>query len=78
MGSVKLLTVDTSTSTCGVALTIEGRLAAESLLDSERTLSERLLAAIDAILRDSGLLLADLDGFGVALGPGSPPVSGLE
>ncbi|CAG0965455.1 tRNA threonylcarbamoyladenosine biosynthesis protein TsaB [Geobacteraceae bacterium] len=71
MGSLKLLTVDTSTSTCGVALTIDGRLAAESLLDSERTLSERLLVAVDTILRDSGLLLADLDGFGVALGPGS-------
>lgn len=68
---MKLLTVDTSTSTCSVALTIGGSLVAESLLDSERTLSERLLASIDTILRDAGLLLADLDGFGVALGPGS-------
>jgi len=68
---VKLLTVDTSTSTCGVALTVGERLVAESLLDTERTLSERLLAAVDTVLRDAGLLLSELDGFGVALGPGS-------
>lgn len=70
-GNVKLLAVDTSTSTCSVALTIDGRLAAESLFDTERTLSERLLASVDAVLRDSGVCLDDLDGFGVALGPGS-------
>ena len=68
---MKLLTVDTSTSTCSVALTVGERLVAESLLDTERTLSERLLAAVDTVLRDAGLLLSDLDGFGVALGPGS-------
>lgn len=68
---MKLLTVDTSTSTCSVALTIGGRLVAESLLDSERTLSERLLVSVDTVLRDAGLLLADMDGYGVALGPGS-------
>lgn len=68
---MKLLTVDTSTSTCSVALTVGERLVAESLLDTERTLSERLLATVDTVLRDAGLLLSDLDGFGVALGPGS-------
>ena len=68
---MKLLTIDTSTSTCSVALTIGGRLVAESLLDSERTLSERLLVSIDSVVRDAGLLLTDLDGFGVSLGPGS-------
>ncbi len=68
---MKLLTVDTSTSTCSVALTIDGRLAAESLFDTERTLSERLLASVDVVLRDSGVCLDDLDGYGVALGPGS-------
>lgn len=68
---MKLLTVDTSTSTCSVAVTVGERLVAESLLDTERTLSERLLGAVDTVLRDAGLLLSDLDGFGVALGPGS-------
>lgn len=68
---MKLITVDTSTSVCSVALTVEGRLVAEHLVDCEKTLSERLLAAIDTVLRDGRLTVGELDGFGVALGPGS-------
>ncbi|RNC67903.1 MAG: tRNA (adenosine(37)-N6)-threonylcarbamoyltransferase complex dimerization subunit type 1 TsaB [Desulfuromonadales bacterium] len=68
---MKLLTVDTSTSTSSVALTVDGRLVAEYLVDCEKTLSERLLAATAAVLRDARLATDDLDGFGVALGPGS-------
>ncbi|WP_298435511.1 tRNA (adenosine(37)-N6)-threonylcarbamoyltransferase complex dimerization subunit type 1 TsaB [Geobacter sp.] len=68
---MRLLTVDTSTSTCSVALTRDGRLAAEYLVDSGRTLTERLLAAIETVLAAGALELAELDGFGVALGPGA-------
>jgi tRNA threonylcarbamoyladenosine biosynthesis protein TsaB len=66
-----LLTIDTSTSTCSVALTIGDRLVAEYLLSMEKTLASRLLRSVDAALADAGLVVADLDGFGVALGPGS-------
>jgi tRNA threonylcarbamoyladenosine biosynthesis protein TsaB len=52
-------------------LTIDGRCACEYLLEAERHPSERLLLAIDLLLRDTGMALAELDGFGVALGPGS-------
>lgn len=69
--SVKLLTVDTSTATCSVALSVAGQTRAEYLVECQRTLSERLLAATETILLDTGLSLDDLDGFGVALGPGS-------
>ena len=68
---MKLLTIDTSTSTCSVALTIGERLVSEFLLDLERTLSARLLRSVDATLREAGLSVSDLDGIGVALGPGS-------
>ena len=68
---MKLLTIDTSTSTCSVALTIGERLVSEFLLDLERTLAARLLRSVDATLREAGLRVTDLDGFGVALGPGS-------
>lgn len=68
---MKLLTVDTSTSTCSAALTIDGRCAGEYLLEAERHPSKGLLAAIDLLLQDTGMTLAELDGFGVALGPGS-------
>ena len=68
---MKLLTVDTSTTACSVALTEDGRLLGEYLLNLNRTLSERLIRSIDMLLKDAGLVVADLDGFGVALGPGS-------
>ena len=68
---MKLLTIDTSTSTCSVALTIGDRLVAEYLLSLEKTLASRLLRSVDAVLADAGLAVADLDGIGVALGPGS-------
>lgn len=68
---MKLLTVDTSTSACSVALTVDGCPVAEHVVDSGKTLTERLLSAIDEVLSDGGMTVGDLDGFGVALGPGS-------
>ena len=68
---MKLLTIDTSTSTCSVALSCDGRLVGEYLLEMQRTLSERLLAGVELLLAGAGMDVKDLDGFGVALGPGS-------
>ena len=68
---MKLLLVDTSTTTCSVSLTIDGQLAAEQLLTGERSQSGLILSSVDALLTATGLNLHDLDGFGVALGPGS-------
>ena len=68
---MKLLTIDTSTNTCSVALSCDGRLVGEYLLEMQRTLSERLLAGVEMLLVGAGLTVQDVDGFGVALGPGS-------
>jgi len=68
---VKLLTIDTSTSTSSVAVTSGERLISEFLLDREKTLAARLLRSVDATLHEAGFSVTDLDGIGVALGPGS-------
>lgn len=68
---MKILTIDTSTTACSVALTVNGDLAAEYLSNQGRTLSARLLDCVDLLLKGAGLGPGDLDGFGVALGPGS-------
>lgn len=68
---MKLLTIDTSTTACSVALSRDGELAAEYVQNEGRTLSARLLDCIDMLLQGAGLAVGDLDGFGVALGPGS-------
>jgi tRNA threonylcarbamoyladenosine biosynthesis protein TsaB len=68
---MKLLTIDTSTTACSVALSVNGELVAEQLSNRGRTLSARLLDCVDLLLNGAGLGVGDLDGFGVALGPGS-------
>ena len=69
--TLKLLTIDTSTSTCSVALTLGNRIAGEYLLELDKTLTNRLLSAVDLLLSGAGLAVADLDVLGVALGPGA-------
>lgn len=68
---MKLLTLDTSTPVCSVALTSGERLVAEQLLNLNTRHSANLLEAVDTLLKAAGMEVADLDGFGVALGPGS-------
>ncbi len=68
---MKILTIDTSTTACSAALSDGEKISAEFVLDTDRTLSKQLINQIDSILRGSGLTVDDLDGFGVALGPGS-------
>ena len=66
-----VLGVETSSLQGGVALVGERGLVAEYILNIEIKYSERLLPAIDRILVDAGLVVADLGGLAVAIGPGS-------
>jgi tRNA threonylcarbamoyladenosine biosynthesis protein TsaB len=68
---MRVLAVETSTLAGGVALLEGDRLVAEYLLDVSVTHSERLLAAIDTVMRDAGWTARDLTGLAVAVGPGS-------
>jgi len=68
---MNLLTIDTSTTVCSVALTRNGALVAEFLESRGKTLSARLLDCAGMLLEGSGLAMNDLEGFGVPLGPGS-------
>jgi tRNA threonylcarbamoyladenosine biosynthesis protein TsaB len=66
-----VLAVETSTLTGATALVEEDTVLAECRQSLAVTHSERLLPAIDHVLRAAGCTLADVDGLGVALGPGS-------
>ena len=68
---MKLLTIDTSTTACSVAISHGERLISESLLNLGKTHASRLLSLVDSALGSAGLAVSDLDGIGVALGPGS-------
>ncbi|HDQ92783.1 MAG TPA: tRNA (adenosine(37)-N6)-threonylcarbamoyltransferase complex dimerization subunit type 1 TsaB [Synergistetes bacterium] len=66
-----VLAVDTTTPAGGVALLRGKRLLAEINQDSADTFSERLLPSIQFVLRANRLKIQDVEGFAVAVGPGS-------
>ena len=68
---MRLLAVETSTLTGAVALLDGGQVVAESRVSVAVTHGERLVAAIDGLLRAARRELAEVDAFAVALGPGS-------
>lgn len=68
---MKVIAVDTSTSSGSVAL-LEGDLVvAEWTLQSAQTHNRRLLKSIDFLLQQAEWTINDADGFAVAAGPGS-------
>jgi tRNA threonylcarbamoyladenosine biosynthesis protein TsaB len=68
---MRLLAVETSTLTGAVALLDAGRVVAESRVNVAVTHGERLMMAIDGVLRAGRWQLGDVEAFAVALGPGS-------
>jgi tRNA threonylcarbamoyladenosine biosynthesis protein TsaB len=68
---MKVLGIDTSTACGSVGLIDEEWVVAEYLLNSPVTHSERLLAAVEFILKESRLPLQEIDGWAISLGPGS-------
>ncbi len=67
-----LLSLDTSTTVCSVALhTPEGTLLGCYELFTERTASSRLTVLVDQLVSHAGYALSDLSAIAVAKGPGS-------
>lgn len=68
---MKILTIDTATETCGVALTDDTRLVTEFRLNQKKAHNERLVSEIQNLLQESSWHLEDLDGIAFSKGPGS-------
>ncbi len=68
---MKILAIDTSASTCSVALTENETPLYEYTADPGRTHAVQLSGMIDAVLGASGFSVGDLVGFAVTTGPGS-------
>ncbi|MEI6208034.1 MAG: tRNA (adenosine(37)-N6)-threonylcarbamoyltransferase complex dimerization subunit type 1 TsaB [Desulfuromonadales bacterium] len=66
-----ILAIDTSTSMATVAISAKEKIVAESLFNSERTLSVRLISEIERLVVTAGLAIADIDLFAASIGPGS-------
>ncbi len=68
---MKILALETSTLVGSIALIDDDRLLCELTLQVKETHSSQLMPAIDHALRTAELRPGQLDGFAVALGPGS-------
>lgn len=68
---MKILAIDTSGPACSAALTVDGKLLGEIVMNSALTHSETILPAVDEILSREGLASADIDLFAAVAGPGS-------
>jgi tRNA threonylcarbamoyladenosine biosynthesis protein TsaB len=68
---MNLLAIETSTLTGSVALLRDEAVVGEITLSVSVQHSERLMPAIDQLLRDAGTKPADIDLYAVATGPGS-------
>ncbi len=68
---MNLLAIDTSTKRFSLAVVREGVLVRYCNISSKKVLSDVIMSAIEAILRESHLTLPALNGFVVGLGPGS-------
>ena len=68
---MRILAVDTTTSSGSAALLEDRRLVGEVAGESGSSHSSRLLGAVDHLLRAASLEVADVDAFAVAAGPGS-------
>lgn len=66
-----LLSMDTTSFAGSVALLRGKKLIAEVNSDSFITHSERLLPSVDLMLKTKGLQIKDIEGYALAVGPGS-------
>lgn len=68
---MKVLGIDTSTSCGSVGLIDNGEVVSDYLLNIPVTHSQRLLGAIELVLKEASCPIEKLDGWAIALGPGS-------
>lgn len=66
---MKLLSLDTSTEACTVAVWVDG--AVNERFELGTSHSDRILAMVQEVLADSGLALSQLDAIAFGRGPGS-------
>jgi tRNA threonylcarbamoyladenosine biosynthesis protein TsaB len=68
---MKILAVDTATTSCSVAVIDNGSVCAELTTHKKQTHSKHLMTSIDSVLKSADCRTDDLDGFAVTIGPGS-------
>lgn len=71
MNALKILAVDTSAKAASTAIVENGRIIAESFINTQLTHSQTMLPMIKNMLEACNVSLDEIDGFAVSVGPGS-------
>ncbi|MBO8169246.1 MAG: tRNA (adenosine(37)-N6)-threonylcarbamoyltransferase complex dimerization subunit type 1 TsaB [Thermoanaerobacteraceae bacterium] len=66
-----ILALETATTVASVAVVEEGKLRGEFFLNTTKTHSQLLMPLVDQLLRFIGRDITEMQGFAVAIGPGS-------
>ena len=66
-----ILGIDTSSAACSAALSRDGRLLGETVMNSALTHSQTIMPAVEALLDREGMTPGDVDVFAAVAGPGS-------
>lgn len=67
----RILGIDSSSIVATAAVLSEKKLFSEYIVNNKKTHSEKMMAIVDQVLKDSGLTINDIDAIAVAKGPGS-------
>lgn len=68
---MKVLGLDTSTSFLAIGVVENHKILADFKLEAKAVLAQKIIAAVNCVLSSLNLKLTDIDGFGIASGPGS-------
>lgn len=68
---MKILSINTSSKICSVAILEDKDLIMQKDIEDEKTHSQKLMPIIDSILKDCNLKLKDINLFACSIGPGS-------
>ena len=68
---LKILSIDTATDICGIALTEDKQLITEYRSNFKRAHAEKIIDSMARVLEDASLSLVELDCIAVSIGPGS-------
>ena len=68
---MKILSLDTSSNICSVAILEDTNIVAQKCIENELTHSQKLMPLVDEILTQTKLTLKDFDFYACCTGPGS-------
>ena len=67
----KIITIDTSTTVCSVALHEDGKLIGSKINQKEKSHSKDVTLMVEEVVETAGIALKDVDAFAISKGPGS-------